>query len=350
MVLASGAAEVAAERLEPFSVDPGLLGGPQPRTQPAPEAAQPPAPSRPVKPAKPAAAPAESRAPQAGAVSPSANASEAKTAEVPASAVTTVDASTEAIAPAGSDDGTATPAAPGKPRKARAKIAENSSEGAAPLYDDPDYEPMQHTPASLREWSGASHDGPVLRRITPNARGLPVEGTAPRRGATDKAGVSGSAGKAAPPASPSTGNRSMGPASVPPARTSLRGMDAFEVDPALLGGPAPRQAPHAAPSAMPTLQRAEAAPGPTAAPESRGSPQTAQVLPSRPATPAARPTARLEPFIVDPALMGQAPVSAPPASVATESRPAATTGPSRDGASTTATNALPGVAGGTLVA
>lgn len=305
VALAFGATGVAAERLEPFSVDPGLLGGPPARTEPLP-APTPSTPSpRPVKPAKPAAAPAESRAPQAGATVPPADPPDSKTAGAPSPAAAgTADASPSAIESPRPSDGPEAPASSNKPRKTRAKVAERTEQGATPLYDDPDYQPMQHTPASLREWTGANHEGPVLRRITPNPRGLPVESPNPRSGPAAAPRTPGGVAKTAQPPVPEVA-RSTEPVVVPPARTSLRGMEAFEVDPALLAGAtgaAVRPAPRAPMDiASPALQQA-AKPAPT--------PNAAQAPPRTVvAVPPATPSARLEPFVVDPELVGRASAS-----------------------------------------
>ncbi len=350
MVLTSAAASAAADRLEPFSVDPGLLGGaparnetPAKPTEPATAPASRPAPAK-VQPAK-----AQQTAPPANEASTARSAAPTPAGDVGAAPAAA--GSDTTTADAASPAGDAAPAAstarkPAKPTRPAGKaVAGQPGEGTAPLFDDPDYQPLQQTPATLREWSGANHDGPVLRRITPNPRGLPVEGEPPRRG---KAGnPTNTPAKTSSTSGERAASRGITPAEVPAARTSLRRMEPFEVDPALLGGTPAGAGSRKPLPASPPLQRAQA---PTKGPaDSEGSlvsgQSTAAVQPPRTPPPApARPADRLEPFVVDPALVGQAdprgaappaapsngtlaaaptPVTAPPAADAGLSQPAA---------------------------
>lgn len=211
------------------------------------------------------------------------------------------------------------PAVPPSGAPNRAPRTRATADRTAPSFDDPDYQPLQHTPASLREWTGASHDGPVLRRITPNPRGLPVEAEPPRRGKAPAASRAGGGGV------DRAISREAAPAEVPAARTSLRGMEPFEVDPALLGAASSDVGTRSQSPTKTPLQRAETESSPAMAPKVKGAavaPATAQAPPATlpPAAPA-RPAAKLEPFVVDPLLVGQA-RPAPPAALGAAAAPA----------------------------
>lgn len=301
MVLASGATEVAAERLEPFSVDPGLLGGAPvrketPAATPAPP--QPPATRTPTT-VTPAGPPAAVAAPTAAPAAPSVPAEAAVEVAAPA------EATVERAVPA--DDVTAAPASAARSPKART-ARKQPGDAAMGLYADPDDRAIQHTPATLREWSGATREGPVLRRITPNLLGLPVEGAAARR--------SRSGAPKSPPerATAPAGDRAVParqvPAEVPAARTSLSGMAPFEVDPALLGAPPGGAIARPPPPTIPPLQRAETDASRSASSDKAALPPAAKQVqaPSSTLAPGApmRPSAKLDPFVVDPALVGLA--------------------------------------------
>ncbi len=269
MVLASVAGDAAAERLEPFAVDPALLGGPAakpPPARPLPTPAvtrpkvEPDAPARPTTPSTQPPAAAGAPSPQQGAQTP--------------------------VVP--------TPTAP---TGASPEVVPAAAAAAPALPYDADDKPMAHTPASLREWSGSSHDGPVLRSITPNPGGLPQETTAPRPGtppAVRSGGemprldaATGSATRPPLAARPTNGTTApiTAPTVVPAARTSLNGMEPFAVDPALLGGVPAAQRPPAlpVPGPPPPLQRAEV---PAAVPATPVAPAT-PTAPKVPAIPGA---------------------------------------------------------------
>jgi len=340
MLLTSEATSVQAERLEPFSVDPGLLGGAPAQgtppakapTKPPPAAASPaaePAPDRSQaakpEPREPAAAKAmppaaaEKGVPAKAATTPGATpAADARQADAarPTAEAPRATARADSADPESADTPPKDP--PSKPARSRAPVvAGKPADGSAPLFDDPDYQRLQHTPASLREWSGATHDGPVLRRITPNPRGLPVEGETPRRG---KPGTA--PGRPGPADGDRSPVRSITPAEVPAARTSLRGMEPFEVDPALIGGTSGTDAARSpGPAIASPLQRAEAPKASPPASEVKGTAPTTTAARTPPSTPTpsspTRPSSGLEPFVVDPALVGRGPTVAPAPAPAT---------------------------------
>jgi len=190
--------------------------------------------------------------------------------------------------------GVAEGSAPGAAETGAPGVAEALADGVRP---DLEHRPLRHTPASLREWTGASHAQPRLRSITPNLLGLPVEAAVslPRRGESPAPGR-----PAALPPTNRPPTRRTETAVVPSARTGLRGMEPFEVDPVLLGAasaspPAPTPLVPAKPAeppppASPGLQQAGAAPPPASAAVPAAMPP---VVPSIAATavPAAKATA-----------------------------------------------------------
>ncbi|NBT06146.1 MAG: LPS-assembly protein LptD [Betaproteobacteria bacterium] len=187
-----GAHTAQGASLEPFQVDPELLGNP---SAPKP---RPPATAPPTTPAK----------------SPPSRDTTAR----PAPAAT---AQPAPVAPA--------PQLPSTP--ANPVVGADS----VPLTVDAEAPTPAASTADLNRWTGATHIGPSLRPMTPNPRGLPVE--AAKALAAPLATPTAAPLKAGPPATRSAGSSAPPQALTVPAATSARqDLPPFEVDPELLGG------------------------------------------------------------------------------------------------------------------
>ena len=187
-----GAHTAQGASLEPFQVDPELLGNP---SAPKP---RPPATAPPTTPAK----------------SPPSRDTTAR----PAPAAT---AQPAPVAPA--PQMLSTPANP--------VVGADS----VPLTVDAEAPTPAASTADLNRWTGATHIGPSLRPMTPNPRGLPVE--AAKALAAPLATPTAAPLKAGPPATRSAGSSAPPQALTVPAATSARqDLPPFEVDPELLGG------------------------------------------------------------------------------------------------------------------
>lgn len=209
-------------------MDPALVGGAAPPTTQTPAA-------------EPARAPAQAQVPPVQVPPVQVPQAQVPPAQVPP-------ATLPASPPATLQAEQPTAPAPGSTR-----AAARTANAPPALYTDPDYQPLPHTPDSLREWTGAHHDRPTLRRITPNPRGLPVEPEAPRRKGKDSPAtrIGGETRQRDVPANGSDKGRDP-PAAMAQTPTmpagNLSRLEPFEVDPALTGiPPAPNRAPAPAP-------------------------------------------------------------------------------------------------------